>query len=98
MFLIQEMKVKGFQVICMQPYIYCNVFEYDSGALELTRLPKLRPRTKQISVCYHNFSEHVRNWLIMIFPVGTSYQTADVLTKALPQSNFQPHCRHMCGQ
>jgi hypothetical protein len=41
--LIGEMKNKGFQVICTQPYVYCTVFEDNSGALELARLPKLRP-------------------------------------------------------
>jgi len=98
MFLIQEMKEKGFQVICMQPYVYCKVFEDNSGALELARLPKLHPRTKHINVCYHHFHKHVRNGLIKIFPVGTIDQTADVITKALPQNDFQRHCRHMCGQ
>ena len=70
MFLIQEMKEKGFQVICTQPYVYCKVFEDNSGALELARLPKLHPRTKHINVCYHHFREHVRNGLIKIFPVA----------------------------
>ena len=35
MVLIQEMKEKSFQVICTQSYIYCKVFEDNSGALEL---------------------------------------------------------------
>ena len=98
MFLIQEMKEKGSQVICTQPYVYCKVFKDNSGALELARLPKLRPRTKHINVCYHHFREHVRNGLIKIFPVGTKDQTADVLTKAIPQNDFKRHRRHMCGQ
>ena len=85
MSLIQEMKEKGFQVICTQPYIYCKVFEDNSGALELARLPKLRPRTKHIN---HHFCKHVQNGLFKIFPIGTKDQTADVLTKALPQNNF----------
>ncbi len=98
MFLIQEMKEKGFQVICTQPYIYCKVFEDNSGALEPAWLPKLRPRTKHINVCYHHFRKHVQNGLINIFPVGTKDQTADVLTKVLPQNDFRRHCHHMCGQ
>ena len=81
MFLIQEMKEKGFQVICTQPYVYCNVFEDNSGALELARLPKLRPCTKHINVCYHHFCEHLQNGLIKIFPIGTKDQTADILTR-----------------
>jgi hypothetical protein len=97
MFLIQEIKAKGFQVICTKPYVYCKVFKDNSGALELARLLKLHPGTKHINVCCHHFREHVQNGLIKIFPIGTKDQTADVLTKALPQNNFQCHPHHMCG-
>ena len=96
--LIQEMKEKGFQVICVQPNVYCKVFEDNSGALELARLPKLRPRTKHINVCYHHFRKHVRKGLIKIFPVNTKDQIADALTKALAQNDFQRHRRYLCGQ
>ena len=57
--LIQEIREKGFEVVCTEPYVYCKVFEDNSGALELARLPKLRPRTKHINVCYHHSREHV---------------------------------------
>ncbi len=97
MFLVQEICKKGFQVICTKPYIYCKVFEDNSGALELARLQKLCPCTKHINVCYHHFCKHVRNRLIKIFPVGTENQIADALTKALSQNVFQQHCRYMCG-
>jgi hypothetical protein len=96
MFLVQEIQEKGFQVICTKPYVYCKVFEDDSG-LELARLPKLCPRTKHINVCYHHFREHVRNGLIKLFPVGAKNQIADALTKALPQNVFQQHRCYMCG-
>jgi hypothetical protein len=94
MFLVQEMCEKGFQVICTKPYIYCKVFEDNSGALELARLPKLHPCTKHINVCYHHFRKHVRNGLIKIFSVGTEKQIADALTKALSQNIFQQHCHY----
>ncbi len=97
MFLVQEIYKKGFQVIYTKPYVYCKVFEDNSGVLELARLPKLHPRTKHINVSYHHFREHVRNGLIKIFPVGTENQIADALTKALSQNNFQQHQRYMCG-
>jgi hypothetical protein len=61
MFLLDEMRNKGLQVICTAPHVYCKVFKDKSGALELARLPKLRPRTKHINVCYHHFQEHVRS-------------------------------------
>jgi hypothetical protein len=96
--LLQEMRERDFQVICAEPYVYCKVFEDNSGALELARLPKLHPRTKHINVCYHHFREHVRKGLIKIFPIDTKDQIADVLTKPLAQNDFQRHLRSMCGK
>jgi hypothetical protein len=40
--LIKEIKEKQITVICTKPYVYCKVFEDNSGALELAGLPKLR--------------------------------------------------------
>eukprot|EP01082_Thalassiosira_pseudonana_P014670 g13359.t1 g13359 contig8:485418-487020(-) len=39
--LVREMKNRKFEVICTEPLVYCKVFEDNSGALELARLPKL---------------------------------------------------------
>jgi hypothetical protein len=50
--LIQGIKSHNILVICTKPYIYCKVFEDNSGALELAKLPKLCPCTKHINVCY----------------------------------------------
>jgi hypothetical protein len=97
MFLVKEICKKSFQVICTKPYVYCKVFEDNSGALELARLLKLHPCTKHINVYYHHFCKHLRNGLIKIFPVGTKNQITDALTKALSQNIFQQHRRYMCG-
>jgi hypothetical protein len=94
--LLQEMREQNFKVIFIDPYVYCKVFEDNTGALELTRLPKLRPRTKHINVCYHHFCKHVQKGLIKISPIDTKDQIADALTKALAQNDFQHHCRHIC--
>ncbi len=96
--LLEEMREQDFQVICTEPHVYCKVFEDNSGALELTRLPKLRPRTKHINVCYHHFRKHVRKGLIKIFPIDTKDQIADTLTKALAQNDLQHHCCYMRGK
>jgi hypothetical protein len=96
--LLQEMREQDFKVCCTKPYIYCKVFEDNSGALELARFPNLHPRTKHINVCYHNFCEHVRKGLIKIFPIDTKDQVADTLTKPLVQNVFQPHRCLMCGK
>jgi hypothetical protein len=96
--LLQEMREQDFKVLCTKPYVYCKVFEDNSGALNLARLPKLCPRTKHINVCYHHFCEHVRKWLIKIFPIDTKDQIADALTKPLAQNVFQLHCCLMCDK
>jgi hypothetical protein len=97
MILLQEMREQDFKVVCAEPYVYCKVFEDNSGALELARLPTLCPRTKHINVCYHHFREHVRKGLIKIYPDDTKDQIADALTKALEQNDFQHHCCYMCS-
>jgi hypothetical protein len=83
--LLQEMRDQDFKVICTKLYVYCKVFEDDSGTLELARHPKLCPRTKHMNVCYHHFCKHVCKGLIKIFPIDTKDQTADALTIALAQ-------------
>ena len=37
--LIKEMGEHKFDIVNTQPYVYCKVFEDNSGALELARLP-----------------------------------------------------------
>jgi hypothetical protein len=95
--LLQEMREWNFKVICIEPYVYCKVFEGNAGALELARLSKLRPRTKHINVYYHHSCKPVQKGLIKIFPIDTKDQIADALTKTLAQNDFQHHCHHMCS-
>jgi hypothetical protein len=96
--LIIEMKDHPIPVICTKPYVYCKVFEDNSGALELARLPKLCPRAKHINVCYHHYRKHVHKGLIKIFLFGISDQIADVLTKALVQNDIVHHYIHLCDK
>ncbi len=96
--LFGEMIKRGHKVACNEPVIYCKVFEDNSRALELARLPKLRPRTKHINTCYHHFREHVRKGLIKILPVSTDDQIADTLTKPLAQNAFCRHRQALCGR
>jgi hypothetical protein len=94
--LLQEMREQDFEVLCTKSYVYWKVFEDNSGALELARIPKLCPRIKHINVCYHHFHEHVQKGLIKIFPVDTKDQIADALTKPFTQNDFQRHRCLMC--
>jgi hypothetical protein len=86
--LLQELKDQGFSIYSTEPKVYCKAFEDNSGAIELARLPKMRPRTKHINIIYHHFREHVRRGKIHIYPVSTKDQLADILTKPLPQNDF----------
>ena len=86
--LINEFKQHGFKAVSNQPRVFCKAFEDNSGALELTRLLKMRPRTKHINIKYHHFREHVRLGLIKVFPISTNDQIADLFMKPLPQNTF----------
>ncbi len=61
--LLQEMREQDYQVICTKPHLYCKIFEDNLGALELARLPDLRPWTKHINVCYHHFAHMCKRGL-----------------------------------
>lgn len=86
--LLKEMKHHGFNVKTSDPRIHCKAFEDNMGAIELSKLPKLRPRTKHINIVYHHFREFLTNGLIKIFPIRTEDQQAYIFTKPLPQNLF----------
>jgi hypothetical protein len=86
--LIEELRKAGFDYSPMKPRIYCKAFEDNSGALELAKAPKLRPRTKHINIKYHHFREFVKDGKVELYKIGTEEQEADLLTKGLPESTF----------
>ncbi|MGZ8880111.1 MAG: reverse transcriptase domain-containing protein, partial [Halobacteriota archaeon] len=77
--------------------LVCEVYEDNRGALELAKVPKMRPRTKHIALKYHHFREHVKNGLIRINPVDTKEQVADIFTKPLPRDAFRYLRNKLCG-
>eukprot|EP00804_Cyclotella_cryptica_P005913 CCRYP_000172-RA/>CCRYP_000172-RA protein AED:0.44 eAED:0.44 QI:0/0/0/1/0/0/3/0/93 len=54
------------------------IFEDNSGTLDLARLPQLHPCTKHIN--------HMRKYLMKIFPIDVKDQIANTITKALAQT------------
>ena len=66
----------------------CKAFEDNLGAIELARLPKMRPRTKHINIAYHHFRSFITDGSIKVLPISTKDQVADLLTKPLPQNQF----------
>ena len=51
--------------------VRCTLFKDNSGALDIARTPKMRPRTKHINIIYHHFQEYVCCHLIHIEFVST---------------------------
>ena len=85
------MREREFTSIETESRIHCKAFEDNYGALELSRAPKMRPRTKHINIVYHNFRSFVRYRLVSIHLIVTKEQTGDILKK-LPNHNlFQIH-------
>jgi hypothetical protein len=62
---------------------HSTVFEDNKGCVELANAPKMRPRTKHISIKYHHFRSHVARGDIKIQWISTNHQLADIFTKPL---------------
>ena len=95
--MLQEAREHGLKMDYLPPKVHCTVFEDNSGALELARLPKIRPRTKHINQSYHHFREHVERQDVSIQATPTEDQLADILTKPLPEPSFTRHRQTIMG-
>jgi hypothetical protein len=89
--LLKEMRSVGIPVASTTPKIYCKLFEDNAGAIQLAKVPKMRPRTRHINQKYHHFREWVKSGLITILPIDTKEQPADLMTKPLDQELFIKH-------
>ena len=95
--MLKEATEQGLRVKFLPPKIHCTVFEDNSGALELARLPKMRPRTKHINQSFHHFREYVEHQEVQIQFTPTEKQLADILTKPLPEASFVKHRLSIMG-
>jgi hypothetical protein len=95
--LLSELKDLGFHDENIKPTVHCHAFEDNTGALELSKVHKMRPRTKHINNIYHHFRSHVRKGLISIAHVSTEDQVGDIFTKPLPQNLFIKHRKRLLG-
>ena len=65
------------------PRVVCRVFQDNSGAIEMARIHKYRPRTKHLNVKLHRFRDCVDRGEITIHAIESKWQLADYLTKPL---------------
>ena len=88
---VDEIRQRFDSKIVSVPTVRCELFEDNSGALELATVHKMRPRTKHINVKYHHFREHVRTKRVLVRAIRSEENYSDTLTKPLPRDLF---CRH----
>jgi hypothetical protein len=60
------MQEAGFNLPSRKGKVLCRAFEENSGAFEMARSPKMRPRTKHLNIKYHHFREEVDEGNIII--------------------------------
>ena len=87
--LLDEAKTHGIGVAAPKTKVLCKLFCDNSGAVELMRLPKFRPRTKHINTKLHHFREHVASGRISVQYVPTTDQQGDIATKPLAVLLFE---------
>jgi hypothetical protein len=95
--LLKEMKSFGYPIVTSQAWVHCRVFEDNSGALEMAKVHKYRPRTKHMNVKLHHSRDYVERQEITIHPIGTLEQPADFLTKALNEELLLIHRMNVLG-
>ena len=101
--LMTECKERDILRETYDPKVYCKAFEDNSGALEMARSPKMRPRTKHINLKYHWF----RSWIaqdgedptgkVHVYAIGTESQEADLMTKQPIEVLFYKFRLAICG-
>ncbi len=77
--------------------IHCKIFEDNSGAIEMAKVPKMRPRTKHLNIKYPFFRQHVQTGLLSIHAFKTEDQIVDIFTKPLSEQIFQTHRNSIIG-
>ena len=96
--LLKEMKTKGFPVVTSKAKVHCRVFEDNTGALEIAKIPKFRPRTKHMNCRLHHFRSYVDiTKEISIHKIDTKEQPADMLTKPLNEEGVGKHRKRTQG-
>jgi len=97
--LFKEMKERGYPISTAKSKVHCKVFEDNTGALEIARVPKFRPRTKHLNNRLHFFRSYTDGPEpeITCHKIDTTDQPADFLTKALSEDLLVRHRKEVMG-
>ena len=69
--------------------IHSVMFEDNTGAISLAKVPRMTSRSQHIALRYHYFREEVQKGNIRIEYISTKLQKADILTKGLSDVKFK---------
>jgi ATP-binding cassette subfamily B (MDR/TAP) protein 1 len=95
--LVKELKAHGYKMGSTKPKVHCEVFEDNSGAIEIAQVPKMRPRTKHINIKYYHFRDYVERGEISIHKIATEEQPSDILTKPVNATLLNKHRGFIMG-
>ena len=95
--ILKELKGHGIDIADTRAKLHCKVFEDNSGALEMAKVHKFRPRTKHLNVKLHHFRGYVERGDITIHAIPTTEQLSDYLTKPLAQNVLAPLRKMVMG-
>jgi len=90
-------KIGQFLPINDEPKFFCTVWEDNRSCIKVAESPKFTPRTKHIALKYHHFRQFVSNGTVIIKPIDTLEQMADILTKPLDGVKFAYLRKKLCG-
>ena len=80
-----------------EPKFFCTVWVDNCSCIKIAESPKFTPRTKHIALKYHHFRQFVSNGTVVIKPIDTLKQVADILTKPLDGVKFAYLRKKLCG-
>ena len=95
--MIKEMGRNKIKMVKMNPKIYCEVYEENSGAFAIEKQHKFRPRTKHLNIKLHHFRQYVNKNEIGILQINTDYQPVDIFTKTLAETLLIKHRKFIMG-
>ncbi len=80
-----------------KPKMLCTTWEDNRSCIRVAESPKSTLRTKHIALKYHHFRQFVHNKTIVINPIDTREQIADIFTKPIDEKQFQYLRKKLCG-
>ena len=80
-----------------EPVIKCKVYEDNESCIDMSKTKRFSPRTRHVSIKYHQFRKIVDKKLIEILSIRARDKVADIFTKPLCSTLFKYYRMRLCG-